>query len=128
LTTFTGPDLLPSNFWGISCDYRLPTSTTAKSAFTLETAGQRRNDPAGTPPKGQLIAVSVFVGNKGMLREAKQLNTEEFQHGRRHACPSDNSAGLALAGKAQSVAQAQARERAPAGRRLRHPVQGRPRL
>ena len=34
--------------------------------------------PGGVPPQGEFIALPVFVGNKGMLREAKQLNTAAF--------------------------------------------------
>ena len=36
------------------------------------------NDPAGIPAQGEFIALPVFVGNHGMLREAKQLNPEAF--------------------------------------------------
>lgn len=36
------------------------------------------NDPAGVPPAGEFICLPVFVGNNGMLREARQLNAEAF--------------------------------------------------
>jgi len=36
------------------------------------------NDPSGIPPVGEFIVLPVFVGNNGMLREAKDLNAETF--------------------------------------------------
>jgi hypothetical protein len=36
------------------------------------------NDPGAVPPIGEFIAMPVFVGNNGMLREAKDMNADTF--------------------------------------------------
>jgi hypothetical protein len=76
------PDLLPSNFCGISCDYRLPTSTTAKSAFTLATTGQRQNDPGRYPAEGPAYRRPGFRWQQTPILFAASFRACE--RGRRH--------------------------------------------